>query len=65
METKITLKKLDFLCKSLMNWDQKDVETRFHGKWEEIIEELIRFDEQDIELFFTGFFVKILLWILL
>lgn len=56
MDTKITLKKLDFLCESLMDWDIKDVETRFHGTRKELVEALNACDELAAELFFSGFF---------
>lgn len=52
----LTLKKLDFLCESLMNWNVKEVETRFHGTREELLEVLNDCEELEIELFLSGFF---------
>ena len=58
MEQKITLKQLNLLCKSLMNWGVKEVESRFHGSRKELLEVLNACDELEIELFFSGFFCE-------
>lgn len=58
MEKKITLKQLNLLCKSLMNWNGKEVEARFHGTRKELVEALNGYDELEIELFFSGFFCE-------
>ena len=55
---KLTLKKLNFLCKSLMNWDSEKVEMRFYGERKEIVKELNSCSEQEIELFLSGFFCE-------
>lgn len=54
----LTLKKLDFLCKSLMDWNAKEVESRFHGTRKELLEVLNTYKELEIELFFSGFFCE-------
>lgn len=58
MEQKITLKQLNLLCKSLMNWNGKEVEARFHGTRKELLEILNGHDELEIDLFFSGFFCE-------
>lgn len=58
MASKLTLKKLDLFCESLMNWSSKDVERRFCGTRKEILEALNGFDELAVELFFSGFFCE-------
>lgn len=58
MQQMITLKQLNLLCKSLMNWDVKEVEARFHGSRNELLEVLNACDELEIELFFSGFFCE-------
>lgn len=52
----LTLKKLDLLCKGMMNWSTKEVETRFHGTRKELLEVLNTCEELEMELFFSGFF---------
>ena len=58
MEQKLTLKKMDFLCESLMNWSPEDVEKRFHGTRKEILAALNDCNVLDVELFFSGFFCE-------
>lgn len=55
---KLTLKKLDFLCKNLMDWNVKEVEARFHGTREQLLEVLNTCEELEMELFFSGFFCE-------